>query len=160
MTDHPETQASNTGQEDSNKATSTASHPTTKEEYLSKFQQATDDFIAKNPELASSPAFTPSTYIPGIEFIVDCQEYLDAKGNERFTAAMRRYTGHDGLPPPADGSSVFDEVRAECRTLLEGRADLQARWDEVFGDREVWRKLHDAVKQGKGGEDAKVGASE
>lgn len=118
----------------------------TKEEYLDKIQMSYDEACAKDPEMAKHPALQQSTYVPALDLIVACQEHLDDAAWERFNAAMGRYVGKE--PAPA-GVDVFDDVRGECRGLLEGRPDLQAQWDEVYGNRASWEKIHEAVKAGE-----------
>lgn len=135
--------------------TPSASKPTPQDEYMSKMQQSMKEMLVQHPELASNPAFSLSTYAPGVDFVAACQEQLDAAGWERFSAAMDRYVGHGELPPTAGGSDIFDEVRTACQALLEGRADLQAQWDEVYGDRETWQRVRDVVGLAKRGEDVK-----
>ncbi|KAF6806616.1 hypothetical protein CMUS01_14316 [Colletotrichum musicola] len=149
MADQSESQSSNAGQKDGNASAQTVNKDALRDEYMRQMQKGIDDMIAKDPELASNLATSPSTYAPGMDFVAACQEYLDPAGRERFTAAMGRYMGMVEPAPGTEESDIFDEVRKECLALLEGRADLQAKWDEVFGDREAWRKIYDAVRQRK-----------
>lgn len=120
---------------------------------------AQETLAAASPDLAAKPAFQ-SVFTPALQFGAACKEHLDAAGWERFSAAILRYTGQEEPPAESsnDGTDVFDEVRTECRALLEGREDLQAQWDEVYGPREKWRMVYDAVQQSKrmGGEEAKA----
>jgi hypothetical protein len=111
---------------------------------------AQEILAAASPELAAKPAFQ-SVFTPGLQFGAACKEHLDAAGWERFNAAILRYTGQKGPPAESsnDGTDIFDEVRTECRALLEGRGDLQAQWDEVYGPREKWQMVYDAVQLSK-----------
>lgn len=123
---------------------------------------AQEILAAASPDLAANPAFQ-SVFTPGLQFGAACKEHLDAAGWERFNAAILRYTGQKGPPAESsnDGTDVFDEVRTECLALLEGREDLQAQWDELYGPREKWRTIYDAVQQSKRmvGEQAKTGTA-
>ncbi|WYZ45844.1 hypothetical protein EsH8_IX_000069 [Colletotrichum jinshuiense] len=143
-----------TSSKNNSMVTPSASKTTPQDEYMSKMQQSVNEVLVQHLD---SPQIPPSlsTYTPGVDFVAACQEQLDAAGWERFSAAMGRYVGHGELPPTAGRSNIFDEVRAECRALLEGRADLQAQWDEVYGDRETWQRVHDVVGLAKRGEDVK-----
>lgn len=117
------------------------------DEYMNMMQQTLAQFKDKHPEFASHPGLSLSTHTPGIHFLAACKGHLDAKDYERFSAAMGRYMGQNGPPSSDDGSDIFDEVGTECRALLAGREDLQARWDEVYGPRANWQRVNEAIKQ-------------
>lgn len=116
-----------------------------REEYLGTMQRVMDRQLAENPELASNPKFTLSAYASGFDLILACRERLDDDTNARLRVAMSQYLGQTPVP---DGSDIFDVVRSECQTLLEGHPDLQTKWDEIYGDRERWQRVYDTVQLG------------
>jgi hypothetical protein len=111
-----------------------------KEEYLDILDRQHEKLRSTNSEMASLPAFQPASYAPGYEYILECRAHLDASGNERFDKAMGRYM------EPGQDAAAFDEARAECMALLEGRPDLQKRWDEQYGA-DMWKKVQEALKE-------------
>lgn len=104
----------------------------TRETTLALIQQGIDEVKALNPD-HQNKSLSIDTYMPGVDLLVQCEQYLGPTGSANMDASLRK------LNKPNLTEEEITAVREECLELLNGAGDLQAQWGAMFSNETLVR---------------------
>ena len=109
----------------------------TREEQLKAMRDHIEHVGKMRPEFANQMDGKGEWYIPVVDWNVEMRKQLSDQEYKALSDVMAKPLR--ALFDP----QAFEDIKPEVYKLLEGHDDLKRRYDEIFGDLEPMKKVHE-----------------